>query len=105
MPPLKGEKNMSCKYNNECGKLCSHFIVTTAVAFADGALVLTLPDDVTYGNGEKFCLVIGQTKVLPYNNNNIIALSPMSMDLFQFNCICNDAFFNSVQNHMDKIDV
>lgn len=52
---------MSCRYNNSCGKLCDHFVVTTAVAFAAGTLTLTLPDDVTYGNGEKFCIVIGQT--------------------------------------------
>jgi len=51
---------MSCGYNNKCGKLCSHFVITTAVAFADGTLTLTLPDDVTYGSCEKFCLVIGQ---------------------------------------------
>lgn len=52
---------MNCKYSNECGKLCDHFVVTTAVAFTAGALVLTLPDDVTYGDREKFCIVIGQT--------------------------------------------
>lgn len=52
---------MRCKYCNECGKLCPHFVVTTAVAFTDGNLVLTLPDTVTYGDREKFCIVIGQT--------------------------------------------
>ena len=52
---------MSCKYNNTCGKLCDHFVVTTAVAFADGTLTLTLPDDITYGNCEKYCIVIRQT--------------------------------------------
>lgn len=52
---------MSCKYSNTCGKLCSHFAVTTAVTFADGNLVLTLPENVTYSNREKYCLVIGQT--------------------------------------------
>lgn len=50
-----------CRYGSNCGKLCEHFVVTTAVAFAAGTLTLTLPDDVTYGNGEKFCIVIGQT--------------------------------------------
>ena len=50
-----------CRYNNKCGKLCDHFVVTTAVAFADGTLTLTLPDDITYGSCEKYCLVIGQT--------------------------------------------
>lgn len=51
---------MPCKYNNTCGKLCSHFAVTTAVAFTDGILVYTLPDNKTYSNGEKFCIVFGQ---------------------------------------------
>jgi len=52
---------MYCRYNSACGKLCPHFVITTAVAFADGTLTLTLPEDVTYGNCEKFCIVIGQT--------------------------------------------
>ena len=52
---------MSCRYGNSCGKLCPHFVVTTAVAFTDGNLVLSLPDTVTYGDREKFCIVIGQT--------------------------------------------
>lgn len=52
---------MNCKYNKTCGKLCPHFVVTTAVTFADGNLILTLPDTVTYGDREKFCIVIGQT--------------------------------------------
>lgn len=52
---------MACRYGNSCGKLCPHFVVTTAVAFTDGNLVLTLPDTVTYGDREKFCIVIGQT--------------------------------------------
>ena len=51
---------MSCKYNNTCGKLCSHFAVTTAVAFTDGILVYTLPDNKDYFNREKFCVVFGQ---------------------------------------------
>lgn len=52
---------MSCIYNNSCGKLCPHFVVTTAVTFADGTLTLTLPDDVTYSDRQKYCIVIGQT--------------------------------------------
>lgn len=52
---------MNCKYNKTCGKLCPHFVVTTAVAFTDGSLILTLPDDVTYADGHKYCIVIGQT--------------------------------------------
>jgi len=52
---------MYCIYNNKCGKLCPHFVVTTAVTFADGALTLTLPDDITYNNCEKYCIVVGQS--------------------------------------------
>lgn len=52
---------MPCKYSNTCGKLCSHFVVTTAVALTDGSLVYTLPDNKNYLNGEKFCIVFGQT--------------------------------------------
>ena len=52
---------MSCIYSNACGKICPRFVVTTAVAFTGGTLILTLPDDVTYENGEKYCIVIGQT--------------------------------------------
>lgn len=52
---------MRCTYNKTCGKICPHFVVTTAVAFTDGSLVLTLPDDVTYSDNQKYCIVIGQT--------------------------------------------
>lgn len=52
---------MSCRYNNKCGKLCDHFVVTTDVAFADGTLTLTLPDTTTYGNCDIYCIVVGQT--------------------------------------------
>ena len=52
---------MACVNNTSCGKICSHFVVTTAVTFAAGTLVLTLPDDVTYNDGEKYCVVIGQS--------------------------------------------
>ena len=51
---------MAC-FNSTCGKICSHFVVTTAVTFAADTLVLTLPDDVTYNDGEKYCVVIGQS--------------------------------------------
>lgn len=51
---------MSCKYNSHCGRLCPRFVITTTVAFADGTLTLTLPDDVTYANGQRYCIVIGQ---------------------------------------------
>lgn len=51
---------MPCKYSNSCGKLCSHFVVTTEVAFTDGSLVYTLPDNKIYSNCEKFCIVLGQ---------------------------------------------
>lgn len=47
--------------NNKCGRLCPNFVVTTAVAFAGDTLTLTLPDNVTYTNGCKYCFVIGQT--------------------------------------------
>ena len=47
--------------NNKCGRLCPNFVVTTAVAFAGDTLTLTLPDNVTYTDGCKYCVVIGQT--------------------------------------------
>lgn len=50
---------MACNY--KCGKLCPNFVVTTAVAFAADTLTLTLPDDITYVDGHKYCIVIGQT--------------------------------------------
>lgn len=52
---------MYCRHNNKCGKLCPHFVVTTDVTFAAGALTLTLPDDITYNNCEKYCIVVGQS--------------------------------------------
>ena len=52
---------MACRCNNTCGKMCPHFVVTTAVAFTGGTLILTLPDDVTYSDCQKYCIVVGQT--------------------------------------------
>lgn len=48
---------MACR--NVC-RLCNHLAISTAVAFADGNLVITLPAD-SYRNGEKVCIVIAQT--------------------------------------------
>ena len=48
---------MSCK--NVC-RLCNHLVISTAVAFTDGNLVITLPAD-TFADGEKVCIVIAQT--------------------------------------------
>lgn len=51
---------MPCNYNYNCGKLCPNFVITTAVAFAGDTLTITLPDDVTYTDGCRYCIVIGQ---------------------------------------------
>lgn len=48
---------MACR--NVC-RLCDHLAISTAVAFTDGNLVITLPAD-SYRNGEKVCIVIAQT--------------------------------------------
>lgn len=45
--------------NNRC-RLCDNFIISTAVAFADDTLTITIPEG-SYGNGCHYCLVIGQT--------------------------------------------
>ena len=47
---------MSCK--NICS-VCSKLIISTAVAFSDGNLVITIPSG-SYGNLEKFCIVVAQ---------------------------------------------
>ena len=47
---------MACK--NVC-RLCDHLAISTAVAFTDGNLVVTLPAD-SFRNGEKVCIVIAQ---------------------------------------------
>lgn len=48
---------MACK--NVC-RLCNHLAISTAVAFTDGNLVVTLPAN-SFRNGEKVCIVIAQT--------------------------------------------
>ncbi len=48
---------MACK--NVC-RLCDHLAISTAVAFTDGNLVVTLPVD-SFRDGEKVCIVIAQT--------------------------------------------
>lgn len=47
---------MACK--NVC-KLCDRLVISTAVAFTGGNLVITLPDG-DYNNNEKYCIVIAQ---------------------------------------------
>lgn len=47
---------MACK--NVC-RLCNKLAISTAVAFTDGNLVITLPSN-SYDNGEKVCIVIAQ---------------------------------------------
>lgn len=48
---------MACK--TVC-TLCKRLIISQAVTFADGTLTINLPA-ATYNNGEKYCIVIGQT--------------------------------------------
>ena len=48
---------MSCK--NVC-KLCNKLIISTAVAFTGGNLVITIPAG-SYGNGCKYCIVVAQS--------------------------------------------
>ena len=48
---------MACK--NIC-KLCNRLVISTAVAFTDGNLVVTIPAG-SYNNGERYCIVIAQT--------------------------------------------
>lgn len=52
---------MKCNYSDQCGRLCPHFVVTSAVTFADGTLTLNLPDTMSYDNCGRYCIVIGQT--------------------------------------------
>ena len=47
---------MACQ--NVC-RLCPRLAISTAVEFADGNLVITLPAN-SYDNGEKVCIVIAQ---------------------------------------------
>ena len=48
---------MACK--NMC-RICDHLTISEAVAFTDGNLVITLPEN-SYRNGEKVCIVVAQT--------------------------------------------
>ena len=47
---------MACK--NVC-RLCNRLIISTAVAFTNGNLVITIPEG-SYNNNEKYCIVIAQ---------------------------------------------
>lgn len=48
---------MAC--NNVC-RLCKRFVISSAVTFTGGNLVINIPAG-TYGNGEKYCIVVAQT--------------------------------------------
>ncbi len=47
---------MACKC---VGKLCPNFIISTAVAFTGGNLVITIPAG-SYNNNAKYCIVVAQ---------------------------------------------
>jgi len=47
---------MACK--SVC-KLCDHLVISQAVTFAEGNLVINLPAG-AYNNGEKYCIVVAQ---------------------------------------------
>ena len=48
---------MACK--NVC-KLCDKLVISTAVTFTNGNLVITIPAG-SYNNNEKYCIVIAQS--------------------------------------------
>lgn len=48
---------MACK--NVC-KLCDRLVISTAVTFTNGNLVITIPAG-SYNNNEKYCIVIAQS--------------------------------------------
>ena len=48
---------MACK--NVC-KLCNKLIISTAVAFTGGNLVITIPEG-AYNECEKYCIIVAQT--------------------------------------------
>lgn len=48
---------MACKC---IGRLCDRFIISTAVAFTGGNLVITIPAG-SYNNNEKYCIVVAQS--------------------------------------------
>lgn len=48
---------MSCK---PVCQLCPKLILSQAITFADGNVVVNLPDG-SYTNGEKYCIVLAQT--------------------------------------------
>lgn len=47
---------MACK---PACKLCDHLIISQAVTFAGGNLIINLPAG-AYNNGEKYCIVVAQ---------------------------------------------
>lgn len=48
---------MSC---SNCNRLCNRLVISTAVTFTDGALVINIPQG-NYSNKEKYCIVVAQT--------------------------------------------
>lgn len=48
---------MACK--NVC-KLCDNLVISTAVAFTGGNLIITIPEG-SYADGGKYCIVVAQS--------------------------------------------
>lgn len=54
---FKRRMNMSCK---PVCRLCDRLVISQAVDFTGGNLVINLPAG-SYGDGRKYCIVVGQT--------------------------------------------
>ena len=48
---------MACK--NVC-RLCDNLVISTAVAFTGGNLIITIPEG-SYADGNKYCIVVAQS--------------------------------------------
>ena len=76
---------MGCR--NNC-KLCSHLVISTAVTFTGGNLVITIPAG-SYRNCEKVCIVVAQSIPATTTLNALVYIQiGTGTELYPFNNAC-----------------
>lgn len=79
-------------------KLCDNLIISTAVAFTDGNLVITLPAG-NYSNRNKYCLVVAQTlpEATTITAPVVIAIGDDATTTYPLlNCDCTNVYACSI---------
>ncbi len=85
---------MSC---SETKRLCKHLIISNAVTFTDGTLIINLPAG-SYMNNEKYCIVVAQNipDTTTINAPVVITIGTGTTQYPLNNCDCTPVYACSI---------